>query len=75
MKSEVMSPSAGCTQPLAGKAGSWASDPRSQATSAACRSPSPSLRLTTPLSLLQEGFAPPEDDEIEEHQQEDQDEY
>lgn len=26
-------------------------------------------------SPLQEGFAPPEDDEIEEHQQEDQDEY
>jgi hypothetical protein len=31
--------------------------------------------LTISLSLLQEGFAPPEDDEIEEHQQEDQDEY
>jgi hypothetical protein len=32
--------------------------------------------LTTALSFpLQEGFAPPEDDEIEEHQQEDQDEY
>lgn len=33
--------------------------------------------FTTSLSspTLQEGFAPPEDDEIEEHQQEDQDEY
>ena len=32
------------------------------------------LSISLP-STLQEGFAPPEDDEIEEHQQEDQDEY
>lgn len=57
----------------ASRTGTWALAPKLPS---GVRTLSLPAWLTSCLpSALQEGFAPPEDDEIEEHQQEDQDEY